>query len=355
MFLALKELMHSKRKFNLVILLIVLIAYMVYFLTSLAFGLATSYTNGIDKIEADHIILSANANDNVMMSMLPDDVFSDVSTSGEKAKLGLFPAVVSDGDLPETELEDSRVEVFVFGVENLSFFIPGSSETLQDDEAIVDSSMENLGYSIGDTLMLSDNETLWTIKGFIDSATYQTAPIVYTNLVTWQNYRFSGQPNSAAFNAIMVKGDVTLASDNLMEYLIADFIQTLPGYTAQVLTFSIMIGFLIIIIAFVLGIFIYVLTIQKVSMFGVMKAQGISNGYIARSVLSQTFILIFIGALIGLILTLVSGYFLSDIVPFAVNIFFYIGITVLFFIFSILGGLFSVNTVVKIDPLKAIG
>ncbi len=356
MFLALKELMHSKRKFNLVILLVVLIAYMVYFLTSLAFGLATSYTNGIEKVGADHIVLSANANDNVMMSMMRNDAMDDVVTDGEKAELGLFPAVASHSELTGEALEESNVEVYVFGVDNLSFFIPDTTiSTLNDDEVIVDSSMELIGYNIGDEIRLSDDETYWTIVGFTDNATYQTAPIVYTNLTTWHNYRFGDLINQVSYNAVFVKGDVSLGSEDLMDYTIADFIQTLPGYTAQVLTFSIMIGFLIVIVAFVLGIFIYVLTIQKISMFGVMKAQGISNKYIAASVLNQTFILIFIGATLGMILTLVSGYFLRDVVPFAVNILFYVGITLLFFIFSILGGLFSVNTVVKIDPLKAIG
>ena len=134
-----------------------------------------------------------------------------------------------------------------------------------------------------------------------------------------------------------------------------NYISTLPGYTAQVLTFSIMIIFLIIITAFVLGIFVYVLTIQKTSMFGVMKAQGISNLYIGGSVIIQTFFLVGIGLLIGLILTILSGIFLGDVVPFAINVLFYLVITGAFFLFSFLGGLFSVNAVLKIDPLKAIG
>jgi len=134
-----------------------------------------------------------------------------------------------------------------------------------------------------------------------------------------------------------------------------EYINTLPGYTAQVLTFSTMIIFLIIIVAIVLGIFIYVLTIQKTSMFGVMKAQGISNFYIGSSVVIQTLLLVGLGILFGLILTLISGYFLADIIPFAINILFYGIITAAFFIFAVFGALFSVKAVLNIDPLEAIG
>jgi putative ABC transport system permease protein len=108
-------------------------------------------------------------------------------------------------------------------------------------------------------------------------------------------------------------------------------------------------------VAFVLGIFIYVLTIQKTSMFGVMKAQGISNFYISLSVILQTLLLVTIGIIVGLILTLITGIFLADIVPFATNIIFYVIITLAFFLFALFGALFSVKAVLKIDPLKAIG
>ena len=77
----------------------------------------------------------------------------------------------------------------------------------------------------------------------------------------------------------MVRGDVTAyPEDDLDKIEISQFISELPGYNAQVLTFGFMIGFLIVIAAIVIGIFIYVLTMQKVSIFGVMKAQGISSG-----------------------------------------------------------------------------
>jgi putative ABC transport system permease protein len=175
------------------------------------------------------------------------------------------------------------------------------------------------------------------------------------SLDTWQTYRYGSENTPDLYSGVVVKGEINNLPSNLLEYTTEDYISTLPGYTAQVLTFSVMIIFLIIITAFVLGIFIYVLTIQKTSMFGVMKAQGISNGYIGASVIVQTFLLVAFGIIIGLVLTTLSGIFLADIIPLAVNAIFYLVITVAFFLFALFGGLFSVNAVLKIDPLKAIG
>lgn len=364
MFLAWKEIKHSKGKFALIMAVVALVSYLVYFLTSLAYGLASSYTNGITKWNADQIVLTQEANDNILMSRMADDTrvdndtYDTIATSGEKAKLGLFMAVIQD-KTPTEGIDDTRADVFVFGVDSDSFLNPEASVVLGDNEVIADSSLKELGYIIGDVVIVSGTSPSleWTIVAFTERATYQTAPILYMNLPTWQDYRYFGTtlPDFLSlFTAVVIKGQVITLDDTLLTYPISDFINTLPGYSAQVLTFSIMIGFLIVIVAFVLGIFIYVLTIQKTPMFGVMKAQGISNLYIANSVVAQTFIITAIGIFIGLVLTLVSGLFLAGTVPFAINILFYIVITLAFIVFSIFGGLFSVKAVLKIDPLKAI-
>lgn len=355
MFLAFKELKYSKTKFALIIAVIILISYLVYFLTSLANGLASSYTNAINKWESNYIVLTVNSNDNMMMSYMKQDDFDSLKVDGKKSKLGLFPAVIND-PLADNIL-DSRIDVYFFGIDNDSFLKPKELENiiLKDNQVIVDEEFKKSGYEIGSIFGVTGSEEKYEIIGFSKKTTYQTAPVVFMSLDTWQNYRYGSNNNSNLFSGIIVKGEITDLSDNLLSYTTDDYISTLPGYTAQVLTFSIMIVFLIIITAFVLGIFIYVLTIQKTSMFGVMKAQGISNSYIASSVIFQTFLLVLFGIFVGLILTTLSGIFLGDVIPFAFNISFYLIITLAFFLFAFFGGLFSVRAVLKIDPLKAIG
>ncbi|MFA5763072.1 MAG: ABC transporter permease [Bacilli bacterium] len=369
MFLAWKEIKHSKGKFALIIAVVALVSYLVYFLTSLAYGLASSYTNGVTKWEADNIVLTEASNDNILMSSMADvtnsetDDYNLLTVTGEKAKLGIFMAVIKD-ETPAEGIEDTRADVYIFGIESEGFLNPLPGTNLNNNEVIADSTIKEQGYELGDTIIVTGTDTndnpliKWTIIGFTEKSTYQTAPILYMNIKTLQDYRYLGRgaiPEEVSlYNAVVVRGEIINLPDIYLSYPISDFINSLPGYTAQVLTFSVMIGFLIIIVAFVLGIFIYVLTIQKTPMFGVMKAQGISNKYIAGSVVSQTFILTIIGIAIGLVLTLISGFFLSGIVPFAINILFYVVITAAFIAFAIIGGLFSVRAVLKIDPLRAI-
>lgn len=346
MFLAWKEIKYNKGRFSLIIALIVLVSYLVYFLSSLAYGLASSYTNGINKIDGNIIYLSEDSNDNIMMSMLNDDNFINLNNT-HKAKMGLFPAIVIN------DKTDSKKDVFVFGVEDITYFLPNTNYQLKENEIIVDDGLKDLGQQVGDLINLSGSKLEWKIVDFVKKSTYQTAPIIYVSLEQWKEYRFN-DASIDLYNAIWSSGEIEEV-DGLKAITLKEYTKTLPGYTAQVLTFSLMIIFLIIIIAFVLGIFIYVLTIQKQNIFGVMKAQGISSRYIGNSVIIQTFILVFIGCVIGFILTIVSGLALKGIVPFANNSLFYLIITVLFFVFALFGALFSYRAISKIDPVKAIG
>ena len=86
-----------------------------------------------------------------------------------------------------------------------------------------------------------------------------------------------------------------------------------------------------------------------------MKAQGIFSRFISNSVIAQTFILAFSGVLIGLLATLGSALILPEAVPFQTNLLFFGVITLLMIVVAIVGALFSVRAIVKIDPLKAIG
>ncbi|MFA5560837.1 MAG: FtsX-like permease family protein [Acholeplasmataceae bacterium] len=354
MFLALKELKHAKQKFALIISVVVLVSYLVYFLTALAYGLASSYTNAVNKWDSESLIMTVDANDNLMMSFMTETDYNNTTVNGDKAKLGLFPAVIKNPQAVENI--DTRLNIYLFGIENNSFIKPkDSNETLIDNKVIVSDELKKNGYQIGDMIAISGSDLELEIMGFSEKATYQTAPVIYMALSTWQSHRFSTNTPPDLFSGLIIRGDISNIKGELATYTIDEYILTLPGYTAQVLTFTIMIVFLIIIVAFVLGIFVYVLTIQKTSIFGVMKAQGVSNGYIAGSVIIQTLFLVAIGIITGLILTEITALFLSDIVPLARNILFYIIITFAFFLFALFGGLFSVSAVLKIDPLKAIG
>lgn len=354
MFLAINEIRHSKLRYDLVTGVMFLIAYLVFFLTGLAYGLAQDNRMAVDKWEADQILLTEEANDNLNMSMLPRSLYDEVDAP-EKAVLAQTAGVVTKEDNGE------KVDVTFFGIDPDQFLAPNITDGemfASDDEAVADSSIEEeYGISIGDTIKLAGSDKKLKIVGFTDNARFSVAPVLYTSIGAYQEIRFEKEDDSenARINAIVTRGKIKEVPDDLVATDISKFINELPGYNAQVLTFGFMIGFLIVIAAIVIGIFIYVLTMQKSEIFGVMKAQGISSRYIAFSVIAQTFLLATSGVLIGGLATIGTALVLPAAVPFQINLLFFASISVMMILIAMLGAFFSVRTIVKIDPLKAIG
>ena len=361
MFLAWNEIKHAKLRFTLVIGVMTLISYLVFFLVGLAYGLAMDNRTSVDKWDASGIVLTDESNANINMSMMPRSLVSDVAAD-EVAILGQSPNVVrKEGKTGD----DDKINVTFFGIEKDQFLMPeviDGKEFSKDYEVIADISLqEEYGIELGDVLKMAGSELEVKIVGFTKNAKFNVAPVLYTTINTYQDVRFGqiDESEEGRISAIVARdasfSDIELENDHLRSYTIKDYIEEIPGYMAQVLTFGLMIGFLIVIAAVVIGIFMYVLTVQKSSLFGVMKAQGISTGYIAKSVVAQTFILAAVGVGIGLLLTVGTSLVLPPAVPYTTNLIFLLAITGMLIVFAVLGAFFSVRAVAKIDPLEAIG
>lgn len=98
----------------------------------------------------------------------------------------------------------------------------------------------------------------------------------------------------------------------------------------------------------------YIITIQKISLYGVMRAQGIRTARIIESLFYQILILTGIGAGLALLLIGVTQFFLPKTVPFYSDWLAYIVLTLAIMVMALLGGSLSMRRVLKIDPLSAI-
>lgn len=350
MFLAWNEMKHSKLRYGLVVGVIFLIAYLVFFLTGLANGLAQTNRSAVDSWKSDSVILNEQANKNLRMSRFSVDLKNDVNAD-KMAELTQASTTIKDK-------EKNKINVNLFAIKQDEFLRPKLSEGRlfsKTGEVVADSSLKkSYQLKIGDKITLGDSTKKLTITGFTDNASFNVQPVLYMTKETLASV-LADNAQVNTISALVVRGKVNQVPKGLESMTTATFIENLPGYKAQNLTFSFMIGFLIVIAAIVIGIFIYILTLQKKAIFGVLKAQGISNGYLSRMVFAQTFILAILAVSLGLALTLLSAVFLPTSVPFQVNPLFFAGISVLMVLIAVFGALFSVVSIVKVDPLKAIG
>ncbi|MCJ1909493.1 ABC transporter permease [Planococcus ruber] len=354
MFLAWNEIQKNKLRFTLIIGVLMLVAYLVFFLSGLANGLASLNREAVDKWDASAIVLTEESDKSLVASTMTIDE-AEAMEADKTAVLGQINAIA--------RTDDQKANVSIFGIREDEFIMPEVSEGeafSAGNEVIASDTIKEDGFALGDELELSSTDEKLTIVGFTEDARFNAAPVLYGDLGTFQRVKFgeAAEANEDQINGVVVRtDDISAVTDNSeLEAIESEtFIENLPGYTAQSLTLNFMIYFLFAISSVIVAIFLYVLTVQKISMFGVMKAQGIPSGYLARSVVAQTFILAAIGVAIGLILTLVTGAFLPAAVPVAFAIPTMLIYGVILVAVAIIGAVFSVLTIVKIDPLKAIG
>lgn len=357
MFLAIKEMRYAKLRYGLIIGIMFLVAFVVFLLSGLATGLANEFKQGIVDWQADEIVLSEDANQSFAASQFKRSDLDQVS-AGEKAPIGLYSGAIKEND--------QQLDITVFGTAEEAFLLPKVTEGktfTADNQLIISQNLADKGYHLGDKVKIGKLDTELTIVGIFPKTYYTVAPVVYTNLDTWTHIKYNDTPYATdgdkPLSAIVTKGTSTTikgdTSTDLAKLSIADFIENLPGYAAQNLTLNAMIYFLFVIVAAIVGIFMYVITLQKTSIFGVMKAQGISNGFIAKSIITQSFLVGAMGVAGALLAAIGVSFILPEAMPFMIDPLQWGSSSLILLLVAIIGGLFSIRSVTKVDPITAIG
>lgn len=354
MFLALKEMRYSKLRYSLIVGIMFLIGLVVFLLSGLADGLSQEFRQTVDDWNAKEIVLSDDANNILAASQLKLDDVKDIS-SNEKAPLSLYSGAIGK--------KDNKVNISLFGTNDDAFFLPSvtsGKSFKKDNEVIISQNLADKGFKINDTITVGSNDLKVKVVGIVPSTSYIATPVMYSNIKTVTEIKFGEDmvktTDNYPINAVLSNdSDTTLSNDSLTKLSTQKFIDNLPGYTEQSLTLDSMIYVLFVIASAVIGIFMYVITLQKTAIFGVMKVQGINSWFISKSILAQSFLV----GVFGVVLSGVATYFLSlvlpDAMPFAINITQWCIYGIILVIVSTIGGLFSIVTVNKVDPINAIG
>lgn len=372
MFLARKELWFSKRRFLLIGIIVVFITWLVFMLSGLGNGLSDLGTAVIRYSNMDVAIFQEDSEFALGKSILSQETVAQVEQVegvDEAAAIITSAGAILLGDAKGDE-SGKKTSVMFVGIEPGSFLEPkvilGESLNSNNPNTIlVDESLKLEGFSLGDSVILSGVGTEFEIGGFVQNQKLNHMPAVYAPLDTVQAFKYlvpgSNQGIDNPVNAIFLKGSDKVEnriSQQISGVEIANKKQTLngvPGYKAESGTINLMLWLLILISAFIIAVFFYVLTNQKTHQFGVMKAIGASNGFVIRSVVSQVFLLVSISIVIGIGLTYLTKAVLPESMPFNLLDEMVVVYSVVILLTSLFGSLFSVRGIVKIDPVTALG
>ncbi|MCO5434783.1 ABC transporter permease [Enterococcus faecium] len=350
MYLAIKEILHNKLRYSLVLVTVFLISFMVFFMTSLAIGLVRDNRTAADNWDSTGVVLSKYANKNLTASFITEDNYKD-KLSDDAVPLGYMFAVTN------LKNDDTTVNISIFAQNWNSFIAPKLIEghyPESKNEVIIDQSMENYNIKMGDQIQLNRSTDEYKVVGITNDSKFFTVPVIYTDLSTYWKLQHTDK-TTKTISAIVLNNDVDVSGEGLVQVTEQDMISNIPGYTPEVNVFMGMIIALVVITCLVVGIFIYIIMIQKLGLYGIMRAQGIQSKTIIWSLFCQIFVL----SGMGVLMALIGVWAVKFVLP--ATLFFYpswlayslLGLAII--IMALLGGLISLPKILKIDPIEAIG
>ncbi|MCY9807384.1 ABC transporter permease [Lentilactobacillus senioris] len=350
MYLATHELKANKGRYGLVILMLFLIAYLIYFLTGLAYGLASNNRLAVDQWDANRISISKFADGNLAASTLSGVNLKQLNAN--QAPVGEMNAVATlNGG-------DGNIDATIFGINFQSFIKPKlvkGHQVRSDKQVVVDEQLNDGKVKLGDHLKINGSQQQYQVVGLTQDNLYGTLPVVFTTLPTYNQLKYTNV-HAGNISGIVYKNQADVKRViNAKVITPKTLINNIPGYSAQNSTFSLMIGALFIIVLFIVGIFMYILTVQKISVYGIMRAQGISSRILVNSIVAQALILGIVGIGLGLIANQLTVLILPAAMPYANNGLLVGGFSVGLLAMVILGSIFSIRQILKIDPISAIG
>ena len=357
--IAWNEMKYQPKKFILIELLITILMFMVVFLSGLTNGLGRSVSAQIDNYGSLHYILSTDSEGIIPFSTIKVKDLDEVQKIEGMGYSGLSiqRATVSKSkdsntlDITYFATDHNEEEILNPIMEDTDLKI----SDLKKNEVILDSSFkEDEGIQVGDHVIDKTSKQKLKVVAFAKNAKYGYSEIGFISSDTYTGMRQKTDPSYQwQAQTLVTKKDIP--SSDLASTDKKQVIDKIPGYKAQNLTLRMITWVLLLASSAILGVFFYILTLQKLKQYGVLKAIGMSMSQITYVQLSQLTIISLIGVLLGLGLATIMAPFLPNSVPSFMTLKDNLTISVSFILASILCGALSLVKIKKVDPIEVIG
>lgn len=365
---ALVELRRRPGRFATATVILTLIASLLMLLGGLLDGLIDGATSAVAAQRGDAIVFSSTAESSFLRSRIDGDTRATVEGVDGVAAVGGIGVAQLGARVPGNDPRD-LADVALFGYE-----IPpeGVPDPPAPGEAWADRSLEASGVEEGMTLELGPARTPVEVVGWVDGLVYSGQGSLWTAPATWREVTNQNRPDAGVgedvFQSLVVQtadgadpAEVVAAIDEATGGATAtltldDAVEAIPGVSEQRSTFNQIIGVTILIAVIVVALFFALLTVERTSLYGVLKALGASSGSLFAGVVVQAVVVTAVASAIGAGLALLLDVLVPPGgIPYTLLPARVISSVVLLLVAAVVGCAFSLRRVLRIDPASAIG
>jgi putative ABC transport system permease protein len=230
--------------------------------------------------------------------------------------------------------------------------------------------LQSEGVELGDTVLVGPARTPVVIDGWVSDTSYEGQPGLWVAQATWDQMVAENRPQAMLADGVdqalvvvgAADGDDTrrqireAVGDGALVLSESETIDELPGVSAQQSTFASIIGVTLAVALAIVALFFALITVERLPLYGTLKAIGASSATIASGVVVQAAAVAAVATAVAAGFTVLAGALIpADSIPLYVSPRRLAISALLMLLAAVFGGLASLRRIVRSDPASALG
>ncbi|GLC89922.1 ABC transporter permease [Lysinibacillus piscis] len=336
--LAWKDMKKNKVRFFIVGSIIFLVSFLTFIISGLANGLSQDNAALIKDLPKGYFYMNADADKTYNLSKIDNETQQHILQNEE----GAVAFSIQMGFLNDQANKQHSV-AFVTATDS-EFFAQ-----VKQGEVLLDSSLQDKGIHIGDSLTNNQLEEQLVVKGFVEQKKFSHAPVAYIHQEDYTHmYRVQ------EMQLVFIPNTDVKEFTGLQAFSQKEFLQTIPSYNAEQLSLNMIIWFLVVISGLLFAIFFYMMNVQKIGLYGILKAIGVKTIKLFKMIWTQMLILSSIALALSIGLSQMFSLLAPNSMPFHLTIPAMLQLAIVFLVIGFVGATISGLQIKKIEPLQAI-
>ena len=337
--LAWKEMKKNKVRFLILGSIVFLVSLLTFIISGLANGLSQDNAALIKNLPDGQFYMNENADENYNLSRIESNIQEKLlNDQKDAAALSIQMGYLND--------KDDKQQSVAFVTSTHTTLFPD----VQAGEIILDSSIKDKGIKVGDILTNNQLSDDFIVKGFVEQEKFSHAPVAFINI---ENYKEMYRVDEMQL-IFKPEEDSSQEFTGMQSFSNKDFLNTISSYSAEQMSLNMIVWFLVVISGMLFAIFFYMMNVQKIGLYGILKAIGVKTSILFKMMWTQMVLITVTSLAFSIALSQAFNLVAPEGMPFSLTVVTTAQLSLVFLVIGFIGATLSGIQIKKVEPLHAI-